>query len=415
MLKKIPLLIQIIIAILLGIILGKFASKDLVISKAFSINFVRILVTFSDIFGQLLKFLIPLIILAFIAPGIGALAKGAGKLLGITTAFSYGSTVISGLTAFITASVLYPIILQGQSIANFGNPEEALLKGYFIIEIPAPMQVMSALVLSFVLGLGMSVLKTDALFKVMDEFRIIIENMLEKVIVPILPFYILGVFANMTAAGQITGIINVFIKVFVMILILHLTILIFQYTVAGIMTKQNPFKMIKIMLPAYFTALGTQSSASTIPVTLKSAKKMGVKEEVANFAIPLCATIHLSGSTITLVSCSTAVFFMQHGMLPIWGLMIKFILLLGVTMVAAPGVPGGAVVAALGILNSVLGFDETMLSLMIALYIAQDSLGTACNVTGDGAIAAVTAVFVKNEEEKEKAAQIEKVQINEVI
>ncbi|RRD39706.1 dicarboxylate/amino acid:cation symporter [Leptotrichia sp. OH3620_COT-345] len=398
MLKKIPLLLQIVIAIILGILLGKFASKDLMITKVFSINLVRILITFSDIFGQLLKFLIPLIILAFIAPGIGALAKGAGKLLGITTGFAYGSTIISGMTAFITASILYPIILKGQSVANFANPEEALLKGYFIIDIPAPMAVMTALVLAFVLGLGMSVLKTNHLFNVMDEFKTIIEGMLEKIIVPLLPFYILGVFANMTAAGQITGIISVFIKVFIMILILHASILIFQYTIAGIMTKQNSFKMLKTMMPAYFTALGTQSSASTIPVTLKSAKKMGIREEVVNFAIPLCATIHLSGSTITLVSCSTAVFFMQHGMLPGWGLMIKFILLLGVTMVAAPGVPGGAVVAALGILSSVLGFDETMLSLMIALYIAQDSLGTACNVTGDGAIAAVTSVFVKDDE-----------------
>ncbi|MDO5088230.1 MAG: dicarboxylate/amino acid:cation symporter [Leptotrichiaceae bacterium] len=398
MLKKIPLLLQIVIAIILGILFGKIASKDLMITQVFSINFVRILVTFSDIFGQLLKFLIPLIILAFIAPGIGALAKGAGKLLGITTGFAYGSTIISGITAFITATILYPIILKGQSVANFANPEEALLKGYFIIDIPAPMAVMTALVLAFVLGLGMSVLKTDYLFNVMDEFRLIIEGMLEKVIVPLLPFYIMGVFANMTAAGQITGIISVFIKVFIMILILHLSILIFQYTIAGIMTKQNSFKMLKTMMPAYFTALGTQSSASTIPVTLKSAKKMGIREEVANFAVPLCATIHLSGSTITLVSCATAVFFMQHNMLPSWGLMLKFILLLGVTMVAAPGVPGGAVVAALGILSSVLGFDETMLSLMIALYIAQDSLGTACNVTGDGAIAAVTGVFVKDDE-----------------
>ena len=397
MLKKIPLLVQIVIAILLGIFIGTFASKDINIGSAFSINIVRLLVTFSDIFGQLLKFMIPLIIIAFIAPGIGGLARGAGKLLGITTAFAYGSTVISGLTAFITASILYPIILKGLTVANFANPEDALLKGYFTIEIPAPIAVMTALVFSFVIGLGMSSLKSNSLFNVLDEFRIIIEGMLEKVIIPLLPFYILGVFSNMTAAGQIAGIISVFLKVFIMIIILHIAILLFQFTVAGTLTRQNALVMLKNMMPAYFTALGTQSSASTIPVTLKCAKKLKIKEEVVNFAIPLCATIHLSGSTITLVSCSTAVFFMQSGMLPGWGLMIKFILLLGITMVAAPGVPGGAVMAALGILSSVLGFDDTMISLMIALYIAQDSFGTACNVTGDAAIAAVTSAFVKDE------------------
>lgn len=397
MLKKIPLLVQIVIAILLGIFIGTFASKDINIGSAFSINIVRLLVTFSDIFGQLLKFMIPLIIIAFIAPGIGGLARGAGKLLGITTAFAYGSTVISGLTAFITASILYPIILKGLTVANFANPEDALLKGYFTIEIPAPIAVMTALVFSFVIGLGMSSLKSNSLFNVLDEFRIIIEGMLEKVIIPLLPFYILGVFSNMTAAGQIAGIISVFLKVFIMIIILHIAILLFQFTVAGTLTRQNALVMLKNMMPAYFTALGTQSSASTIPVTLKCAKKLKIKEEVVNFAIPLCATIHLSGSTITLVSCSTAVFFMQSGVLPGWGLMIKFILLLGITMVAAPGVPGGAVMAALGILSSVLGFDDTMISLMIALYIAQDSFGTSCNVTGDAAIAAVTSAFVKDE------------------
>lgn len=397
MLKKIPLLVQIVIAILLGIFIGTFASKDINIGSAFSINIVRLLVTFSDIFGQLLKFMIPLIIIAFIAPGIGGLARGAGKLLGITTAFAYGSTVISGLTAFITASILYPIILKGLTVANFANPEDALLKGYFTIEIPAPIAVMTALVFSFVIGLGMSSLKSNSLFNVLDEFRIIIEGMLEKVIIPLLPFYILGVFSNMTAAGQIAGIISVFLKVFIMIIILHIAILLFQFTIAGTLTRQNALVMLKNMMPAYFTALGIQSSASTIPVTLKCAKKLKIKEEVVNFAIPLCATIHLSGSTITLVSCSTAVFFMQSGVLPGWGLMIKFILLLGITMVAAPGVPGGAVMAALGILSSVLGFDDTMISLMIALYIAQDSFGTACNVTGDAAIAAVTSAFVKDE------------------
>lgn len=379
-LKKIPLLLQVAIAMVLGILIGAVAPEGL----------VRIFVTFTDIFGQLLKFAIPLIIIAFIAPGIGALTKGAGRLLAMTTSLAYGSTVIAGLLAFGVASLIYPTILKGQTIAAFSNPEDALLKGFFTIEIPPAMEVMTALVISFLIGIGMSSLKTTHLFNVLDEFKDIIESFLEKVIIPLLPLYILGVFANMTYVGQITSILNVFSKVFVMIILLHILILIFQFVVAGTFRQRNPITMLKTMLPAYFTALGTQSSASTIPVTLQSAKKLGVREKIANFVIPLCATIHLSGSTITLTSCATAVYLMQHGMLPTWALMIKFILLLGITMVAAPGVPGGGVMAALGILSTVLGFNETMLSLMIALYIAQDSFGTACNVTGDAAIALVT-------------------------
>lgn len=219
----------------------------------------------------------------------------------------------------------------------------------------------------------------------MNDFQAIVEKLIEKVIIPLLPIHIFGIFSNMTYAGQVGTILSVFAKVFVMIIALHLIYLIFQYSVAGSLAKRNPFKMLKQMLPAYFTALGTQSSAATIPVTLKHAKQIGVREKAADFAIPLLATIHLSGSTITLVSCSIAVMMLQ-GQAVTFTIMFPFILMLGITMVAAPGVPGGAVMAALGLLASMLGFDDTMIALMIALYLAQDSFGTACNVTGDGAI-----------------------------
>lgn len=376
--KKFGLLPRIIVAITLGIIIGLVAPA----------GFIRVFATFNNIFGNFLSFAIPLIIIAFIAPGIGTMGKGAGKLLGITAGTAYLSTVIAGLFAYTVAVFLYPTILKNQTLQQFGNPEESLLSGYFTVEMAPVMGVMTALLIAFTLGLGMASIKSDALFHVMDDFRVIVEKLIEKIIIPLLPFHILGIFSNLTHGGQIGAIMSVFAKVFVMIIILHIAYLIIQYTAAGTLAKRNPFTMLRNMLPAYFTALGTQSSAATIPVTLKQAKKLGAREQVTDFSIPLLATIHLSGSTITLVSCSIAVM-MLLGKTVTFGAFFPFILLLGITMVAAPGVPGGAVMAALGILETSLGFDPTMLSLMIALYLAQDSFGTACNVTGDGAISVI--------------------------
>lgn len=376
--KKIGLLPRIIIAIALGVGIG-------LVSPAWMI---RIFATFNDLFGNFLGFIIPLIIIGFIAPGIGSMGRGAGKLLGISAGVAYVSTIIAGLLAFIAASILFPTLLKNQSLAKFGDPSEALLSGYLTIEMPPIMDVMPALLLSFILGLGMAALNSDSLLNVMENFRTIIEKLIEKVIIPLLPIHIFGIFANMTHAGQVQTILSVFAKVFVIIISLHILYLFIQYSAAGATVKQNPFSMIKTMLPAYFTALGTQSSASTIPVTLKHAKKLKVRPQAADFCVPLFATIHLSGSMITLTSCSIAVM-MLMGKDPAFGAIFPFILLLGVTMVAAPGVPGGAVMAALGVLESMLAFDPTMLSLMIALYLAQDSFGTACNVTGDGAITVI--------------------------
>jgi len=375
--KKFGLLPRIILAILLGIIVGNFAPQW----------FIKIFVTFNEIFGNFLGFAIPLIIIAFIAPGIGELGKGAGKLLGITTGLAYLSTVAAGLLAFFAASFLFPVLLKNANLYKaFENPEESLLAPFFKLEIPAPLEVMTSLVIAFTLGLGMAAIKGNALKTVMVEFRQIIELVISKIIIPLLPFHILGIFANMTYGGQVQTIISVFAKVFILIILLHIVMLLFQYTLSGTISKKNPLKMLKTMMPAYFTALGTQSSASTIPVTLERAKKMNVKEKTADFTVPLLATIHLSGSTITIVSCAMAVMFI-NGMDYSFATILQFILMLGVTMIAAPGVPGGAVMAALGLLQTMLGFDQTLVSLMIALYLAQDSFGTACNVTGDGAIA----------------------------
>lgn len=373
--KKFGLLPRIILAIGLGIAVG-FISPDWLI-RAFA--------TFNGLFGNFLGFAIPLIIIGFIAPGIGTMGKGAGKLLGISTGLAYASTIVAGLFAYIVATTLYPTMLKNQTLREFSDPEEALLSGYFTVEMPAIMGVMEALLLAFILGIGIATMKGNALQKVLVEFQVIIEKLIKNIIIPLLPVHIFGIFANMTNGGQIGAILSVFAKVFILIIALHLIYLLMQYTAAGAVSKQNPLKMLKEMAPAYFTALGTQSSAATIPVTLRQAKKITTRGEVADFTIPLFATIHLSGSTITLVGCSMAVM-MLSGQAVNFVSYFPFILMLGITMVAAPGVPGGAVMAALGILESMLGFDSTMLALMIALYLAQDSFGTACNVTGDAAL-----------------------------
>jgi Na+/H+-dicarboxylate symporter len=373
--KRFGLLPKIVLAIALGIVAGMIFPESI----------IRVFATFNGLFGNFLGFAIPFIIIGFIAPGIASLGKGAGKLLGISTVIAYISTIIAGLLAFFAATILYPILLQKQSMKEFENPEEALLKPFFTVDMPPVMGIMAALLLAFILGLGLASIKGKTLQNALIDFKDIIELVIEKVIIPLLPFHIFGIFANMTQGGQVSAIMSVFIKVFMMIIVLHLLYLLVQYSVAGAAAKRNPINMLKEMAPAYMTALGTQSSASTIPVTLKHARKIGAREKVADFTVPLFATIHLSGSTITLVSCGMAVMLMQ-GQEAAFSAMLPFILMLGITMIAAPGVPGGAVMAALGLLESMLGFSNTMLSLMIALYLAQDSFGTATNVTGDGAL-----------------------------
>ncbi len=377
--KKIGLLPKLILAILIGIGIGMLGMEMP----------IRILATFNGIFGNFLKFAIPLIIIGFVAPGIGELGTGAGKLLGITTGIAYLSTVLSGsLTYFVNTAVFKMILNAGSMLESADNPEHALLSGYLTINMPPIMDVMTALLMAFILGICIAIVKGHAIKDVMGEFQSIVEGIIRSVIIPFLPLHIAGIFANMTYAGQVVTILSVFSKVFAVIILLHITVLLVLYFIAGGLAGANPIKLLKNMMPAYFTAIGTQSSAATIPVTLNQTKENGVNTGIAEFVVPLCATIHLSGSTITLVSCAMAIM-MLNGMTVTFGTMFGFILMLGVTMVAAPGVPGGAVMAALGIIETMLGFPPTLTSLMIALYLAQDSFGTACNVTGDGAIAII--------------------------
>lgn len=379
---KFGLLARIIVAILLAVVLGNFMPE----------TFVRVFATFNGLFGNFLNFVVPLIIIAFIAPGIAQLGKGSGRLLGLATFFAYFSTLVAGFIAFFVARNLLPNFISNEGAQSMANPEEFLAQAFFTVEMVPLMDVMAALIFAFIVGIGMAAINGDVMKRGFEEFNLIIEKVISFVIIPLLPFHIFGIFLNMTFGGQVAKILSVFAVVFLLIIVMHWVMLLIQFTTAGALNKKSPFALIKAMLPAYFTALGTQSSAATIPVTLRQTQQVGASEKVSNFTVPLFATIHLSGSTITLVTCSLGVM-MMNGMSISFTEYAGFILMLGVTMIAAPGVPGGAVMAALGLLQSMLGFDETMVALMIALYLAQDSFGTATNVTGDGALSMIVDRF----------------------
>lgn len=386
---KIGLLARIVIAIILGIAIGTFFPAPL----------VRIFVTFNGIFSEFLNFSIPLIILGLVAVAIADIGKGAGKMLLITALIAYGATLFSGFLSYFTGVTIFPSLIEPGAPLEEVSEAQGILP-YFSVSIPPLMNVMTALILAFTLGLGLASLNSDALKNVTRDFQKIIVRMISAVILPLLPLYIFGIFLNMTHSGQVYSILMVFIKIIGVIFVLHIFLLVFQYSIAALFVRKNPFKLLGKMMPAYFTALGTQSSAASIPVTLKQTKKNGVSADIAGFVIPLCATIHLSGSTLKIVACALALMMMQ-GIPFDFPLFAGFIFMLGITMVAAPGVPGGAIMAALGILQSMLGFDESAQALMIALYIAMDSFGTACNVTGDGAIALIIDKMVsKNRAEK---------------
>lgn len=381
------LLPKIIIAIGFGVVCGLFFPDWL----------VRIFLTVNSLFGNFLGFIIPLLILGLVAPGIADLGKGAGRLLLITALLAYCFTLFSGFFTYFTCDWVFPWLLDSTDKLSSPSAESVReLGAYFTIEMPPLMGVMTSLVLAFTLGLGMSVIPGNRLKGMMEDFKDIINRVIVSVIIPLLPLYIFGIFLNMKTSGQVAGVMGVFVKIIVVIFIMTVILLFLQFFIAGFVGKTNPFRLFKNMLPAYMTALGTQSSAATIPVTLEQTIKNRVKPELAGFVIPLCATIHLSGSTMKIVACAMAIMLME-GLEVNFGQFAGFIMMLGIAMVAAPGVPGGAIMAALGLLQSMLGFDETAQGLMIALYIAMDSFGTATNVTGDGAIAVIISRIYKAE------------------
>ena len=375
--KKIGLLPRILIAIVLGVLLGN------VLPEAW----VRIFVTFNGLFSQFLSFLIPLIIIGLVAPAIADIGRAAGRLLLLTVVLAYADTIVAGLLAFATGTMLFPMLIDSDASMAVEKTADAL-QPYFQLQIPAILDVMAALVSSFVIGIGIAYTDSPILKKGFSEFRTIIEKTIQGVIIPLLPLYIFGIFLGMTFTGEAYHIILVFAKIICIIFLLHIFILLYEFLIAGGLARKNPFRLLVNMLPAYFTALGTSSSAATIPVTLRQVKKNGVSDDVASFCVPLCATIHLSGSMMKITCCALTVCLIG-GLPHDLPLFLHFIMLLGVCMVAAPGVPGGAVMAALGPLAGILGFSPDAQALIIALYIAMDSFGTACNVTGDGALAVI--------------------------
>lgn len=371
------LLPRIIVAIILGVALGNVMTEP----------WIRPFITFNAIFSQFLGFLVPIIIVGLVTPAIAGIGKSAGKMLIATVAIAYVDTVLCGMLAYGTGSALFPAMTEGLA-ATSSQDAQAAIEPYFTIAIPPLLDVMSALVLSFMMGLGIAYGDAPVMRRGADELMAITGKVIEKAIIPLLPPYIFGIFLNMTASGEAYSIMAVFAKIIVVIFILHIVILLYQFAVAGLLSKRNPLKLLWRMMPAYFTALGTSSSAATIPVTLKQTELNGVSKDVAGFTVPLCATIHMSGSVMKITACALTIC-MLKGMPHDPVLFTGFIMLLSVMMVAAPGVPGGSIMAALAPLASVLGFGEQDQALMIALYIAMDSFGTACNVTGDGAVAIV--------------------------
>ena len=390
---KIGLLGRILIAIALGIALG----------HVFTLPWVRIFATFNSIFGQFLGFIIPLIILGLVTPAIADIGKGAGKLLLITVGIAYADTVVAAILSYATGSTFFPSLIGNGSQTLETVEKSAEILPYFTINIPATIDVMSALVLSFIVGLGIAYGGHTVLRGATNEMKAIIVGVIERVIIPLLPVYIFGIFLNMTFSGDVMRMMTVFAKIIVVIFALHIFVLLYQYLIAGAIVRKNPFRLLANMFPAYLTALGTSSSAATIPVALKQTRKNGVSEGVAGFVIPLCATVHLSGSAMKITACAFTIALLE-GLPTDFPLFLHFIMVLAIFMVAAPGVPGGAIMASLAPLGSILGFGENEQALMIALYIAMDSFGTACNVTGDGAIALVVDKVNRNKANVEEKA-----------
>lgn len=391
---EIGLVPKLIIAIIIGILIGQFLPESV----------CRFVVTLSGIFGSFLKFVIPLMILAYVTMGIADLSQGAGKLLLITVVIAYGSTLVAGSGSYLVSSTLFPSFISSDALAQIEATAEKSVAAFFSITLPPVIDTLSAVVLAFILGLCMSAMRGkeigDTLYNSFKDFSTIIDKVLHKAIIPLLPLFICGTFVDMTKSGRTFVILGILWKVFLVVIIMHLVIITIQFVVAGAISRKNPFVLIKNQIPAYTTAIGTQSSAATIPVNLECAKNDGVSEEIRNFVVPLCANIHMAGSMITIVACATAVCIMNE--IPIgFHTVVPFIMTLGVAMVASPGAPGGSIMTALPFLYMIFGKDlgntnGPICALMVALYITQDSFGTACNVSGDNAIGVVVeAIYQK--------------------
>ena len=381
--RGIGLVPKLLIAIVVGVILGSYAPEAL----------NRTVITASGLFSSFLRFVIPIMILAFVTTGIADLSQGAGKLLIVTVGIAYGSTIVAGSIAYSVAITLFPQFITSSVIDSIGDPEAGMLTPYFTIPLNQIMDVTAAIALAFMLGICISAMRDrnsgTMLHRFFRELSEAVNMVLSSIIIPLLPLYICGTFVNMTISGQTFAILNVLWKVFLTVIVLHLCYLLFLFIVSGAISQKSPIMLMRNQIPGYLSAIGTQSSAATIPVNLKCAEADGVSAQIRNFVIPLCANIHMAGSMITITCCVTAALLMFQ--MPITlSLIVPFILVLGIAMVASPGAPGGSIMSALPFLPMVgIASDSSIASLLIALYITQDSFGTACNVSGDNAISVV--------------------------
>ena len=334
--KKLGLVPQLILAIAVGILIGQYMP----------LWSCRLVVTMSSIFSSYLKFVIPLMILAYVSMGIADLSQEAGKLLLITVALAYGSTLIAGSASYLVSSTLFPHFISASAVERIQAAAGDSVATYFSIALPPILDTLSAVVLAFIIGLCLSSLRNktvgSSLYNGMKDFSAIIDAVLHASIIPLLPLYICGTFMDMTYSGKTFTILGILWKVFLVVIIMHLVYLTIQFFVAGTVSHQNPFRLMRNQIPGYATALGTQSSAATIPVNLHCAEANGISEEIRNFVVPLCANIHMCGSMITITACATAVCLMHD--LPISiGTVVPFIMTLGIAMVASPGAPGGSI------------------------------------------------------------------------
>lgn len=379
---KLGLIPKLMLGLVLGIVVGIYAPHWL----------TSITETGRVFLGNLIKFFIPLIIFSFIASSIAQLKESAGKMLSFTVGLSYLDTIIGCTIAAITSYIVIPGFVNGRTFSE----TTATKIGEPIVEIAFPplMDIMSALVLAIVIGLAASWGKSKLIADAVEELKEIIDIVIRKFMIPIIPIFIFCIFVGISAKGELSGAIVVFGKMLLLIILMQITWLIIEYAVAGIISKSNPLTAIKCMLPAYITAMGTMSSAATMPISLRQAKTIPVMDKkIADFVMPLCANIHSAGAALTLTISAITVSVLTKGELPPVSLIIVFILVLGIVLTGAAGVPGGSVLATLGILQSILGFDEVGLGLMLALFMVQDTFGTATNITGDGALGLIVNRF----------------------
>lgn len=372
---------RLLLGLAIGIVLGRLLGDGA----------MKVVVSVKNVLGQLIMFCVPLIVIGFIAPSITSLGQNASKLLGVALIIAYGSSV---LAAFLSTAAGY-VLIPHLSIAADASVK-ALPEDIFALSIPQIMPVMSALMFSLLLGLAAVWTKSKTTVTLLREFQNIVLEIVKRVIVPILPFYICGTFICLSYDGTVTKQFPAFLQIIAIVLIGHFVWMALLYLVAGLYSGKKPAEVFRHYGPAYLTAVGTMSSAATLSVALDCAHKSSVlRRDMVDFGVPLFANIHLCGSVLTEVFFCMAINLMLYGSLPTVGTMILFCVLLGIFAVGAPGVPGGTVMASLGIVVSVLGFDSTGTALILAIFALQDSFGTACNVTSDGALTLILTGYAE--------------------